>query len=184
MGLLDQCKRVFSIDRFKRVLSIHHIWPSWLLGAFASAGLGMERAGAGGGYQIFYWSLLAISAVWCISAAKSAVNDDRARRSEQFICLALRRISLLEGRLIESGQEEKSLAGNWPWGSHHTEALGHLEAAALRWWKLYDPTEADTAPTNKQVSEWLQKERGLSQKMADAMASILRADGLPTGPRK
>jgi hypothetical protein len=72
----------------------------------------------------------------------------------------------------------------WPWGTHHTEALGHLGAAAMRWWTLYDPSEPDTAPTNKQVAEWLQTERGLSQKMAEAMASILRADGLPTGPRK
>lgn len=74
--------------------------------------------------------------------------------------------------------------GIWPWGTHHTKALGHLEAAALRFWKLYDPADDSTAPTNNQVSEWLQTERGLSQKMAEAMASILRADGLPTGPRK
>lgn len=80
--------------------------------------------------------------------------------------------------------QNEPIASNWPWGSHHTEALGHLEAAALRWWKLYDPAESDTAPTNKQVSEWLQKERGLSQKMADSIASILRPDGLATGPRK
>lgn len=104
-------------------------------------------------------------------------------RTERTIELALDRIGELEGRLklTESPSDQGSA---WPWGAHHTEALGHLEAAARRFWKLYDPADADTAPTNKQVSEWLQKERGLSQKMADAIASILRADGLPTGPRK
>jgi hypothetical protein len=76
------------------------------------------------------------------------------------------------------------IASIWPWGAHHTEALGHLEAAANKFWRLYDPEDDSTAPTNKQVAEWLQSKRGLSQKMAEAMASILRADGLPTGPRK
>jgi len=72
----------------------------------------------------------------------------------------------------------------WPWGTHHTEALGHLEAAARKWWLLYDPTDRTTAPTNDMVSEWLQNERGLSQKMADSLASILRPSDLPTGRRK
>lgn len=72
----------------------------------------------------------------------------------------------------------------WPWGEHHTEALGHLDAAAKRFWVNVDPTDNTTAPTNKEVSEWLQSDRGVSRSMADAMASILRPDDLPTGPRR
>jgi hypothetical protein len=72
---------------------------------------------------------------------------------------------------------------HWPWGNHHTELLGHLEAAARKWWQLYDPASPDTAPTNDMVSEWLITDRGVSKDKAKAIASILRADGLRTGPR-
>lgn len=72
----------------------------------------------------------------------------------------------------------------WPWGGHHTESLGHLKAAALRFWVLYDPADATTAPTNSEVSKWLQDTRGVSQTRADAIASMLRPDDLPTGPRR
>jgi hypothetical protein len=71
----------------------------------------------------------------------------------------------------------------WPWGSHHTENLAHLEAAANRYWKLYDEKDITTAPTNDMVAEWLHNERGVSKDKAKAIASILRADGLPTGRR-
>jgi hypothetical protein len=73
--------------------------------------------------------------------------------------------------------------GKWPWGDHETELLRHLKAAAVRYWENYDPDEPDTAPTNKTVVDWLLS-RGLSENMAKAIASILRADDLPTGPRK
>lgn len=109
--------------------------------------------------------------------------DRRTADTERTIGLAISRIADLEGRLKHAELDARN-ESKWPWGTHHTEALGHLEAAALRFWKLYDPDDDSTAPTNKQVAEWLQSERGLSQKMAEAMASILRADGLPTGPRK
>lgn len=172
------------LDRLRRVFSYHRIWPPLLVGSFASGGLGLARAGIGGGYQIFYWAVLATSFLWLFSATKSSISADRARHAEQVLGLALSRISLLEGKLIEAGQTPESMTRNWPWGTHHTEALSHLEAAANRFWKLYDPTDDSTAPTNKQVSDWLQSERKVSAKMADSIASILRADGLPTGPRK
>ena len=72
----------------------------------------------------------------------------------------------------------------WPWGEHHTETLGHLEAAARKFWVLYDPGDFSTAPTNEMVSEWLQSERGISREKARSIASMLRPDGLPTGPRR
>ena len=74
-------------------------------------------------------------------------------------------------------------AEHWPWGTHHTELLGHLEAAARRFWTQYDPSDPSTANTNATVIEWLLTERKVSGKMAEAIATMLRPDGLRTGPR-
>lgn len=71
----------------------------------------------------------------------------------------------------------------WPWGDHETELLRTLATAADRFWKLYDPADKTTAPKNQQIIEWLEQ-RGVSNRLATAMATILRVDGLPTGPRK
>jgi hypothetical protein len=71
----------------------------------------------------------------------------------------------------------------WPWGRHETDLLRKLAYAADRFWKNYDPNDPTTAPTNEQVSDWL-KSQGVAVRTAEIMASILRADGLPTGPRK
>lgn len=87
-------------------------------------------------------------------------------------------------KYVKQEQPAKAAASRWPWGNHHTELLGHLEAAALRHWVNHDPDDATTAPTNKDVAEWLVSERNVSQKMAESIASMLRPDGLPTGPRK
>jgi hypothetical protein len=73
---------------------------------------------------------------------------------------------------------------HWPWGTHHTAALGDLEEAAKRFWALYDPADPSTAPTNEMVAGWLRDERGVSKEKAAAIASILRADGLRPGPRR
>ena len=72
----------------------------------------------------------------------------------------------------------------WPWGNHHTEALGHLEAAAKRWWVNYDPDDSSTAPLNQDVIDWLIKEHKTTEARAKSIASILRVDGLPSGPRR
>ncbi|MEP7247631.1 MAG: hypothetical protein ABI885_28645 [Gammaproteobacteria bacterium] len=77
-----------------------------------------------------------------------------------------------------------ALAERWPWGSHHTEMLGHVDAAARKWWANYDPGEPDTAPTNEMVADWLMEDRRVSRDKAKAIASILRADGLRSGPRR
>ncbi|RUR65878.1 hypothetical protein EJP67_02265 [Variovorax guangxiensis] len=77
-----------------------------------------------------------------------------------------------------------SVSSYWPWGSHTTAALGHLDAAARRWWALYDRDDPTTAPTNEEVSNWLQTERSVSKARADAIASMLRPDDLRTGPRR
>lgn len=80
--------------------------------------------------------------------------------------------------------ESKSLSSKWPWGEHNTKDLEHLAAAAKRFWTLYDPSDFTTAPTNKVVADWLVTTRGVARDRANYMASILRADGLPDGPRR
>lgn len=72
---------------------------------------------------------------------------------------------------------------DWPWGRHETALLQKLAAAAHRFWKNYDPSDTTTAPTNQQVIDWL-KGQGVAERTAEVMATILRADGLPTGPRR
>lgn len=72
---------------------------------------------------------------------------------------------------------------HWPWGRHSTSLLRKLAEAADRFWKNYDPDDPSTAPTNEQVTSWL-IEQGVAKRNAELMATLLRADGLPTGPRK
>ncbi len=71
----------------------------------------------------------------------------------------------------------------WPWGDHDTKLLCELAAAAEKFWKNYDPADSTTAPTNDQVISWL-KERGVAIRTAQIMATMLRVDGLPPGPRR
>lgn len=75
------------------------------------------------------------------------------------------------------------LTRDWPWGTYETELLRKLAQAAKRFWQNYDPTDATTAPTNEEVINWL-VDNGVAKRTAQIMATILRADGLPTGPRK
>jgi hypothetical protein len=82
-----------------------------------------------------------------------------------------------------AAKTDTSNNGKWPWGTHETKLLRELAEAAQRFWVRYDPTDTTTAPTNEDVVAWLE-DRGVSNNLAKAIASILRADGLPTGPRK
>ena len=86
---------------------------------------------------------------------------------------------------------EYSPPSRWPWGNHHTELLGHLEAAAREFWTGYNPENAKaTAPKSETVIDWLEarnvpgQKKKVSNQMAKAIASMLRPDDLPTGPRK
>lgn len=91
---------------------------------------------------------------------------------------------------VEAQSEEierlrAQLANQWPWGTHETVFLRHLAAAADRFWKNVDPKDPGTAPRNQDVIEWLMKpERGVPKRVAEIMAQILRADGLPAGRRR
>ncbi len=85
----------------------------------------------------------------------------------------------------ETPPEEKSaVQGKWPWGDHETELLRKLAKAAERYWVRYDPTDATTAPRNDDIVEWLMNEEKVSERSAKAIATVLRADGLATGPRR
>lgn len=85
--------------------------------------------------------------------------------------------------VVELAQNSPLIGAGWPWGSHETELLKKLKDAAIKFWKNYDPSDTSTAPTNRVVSAWL-IEQGVSQRVAAQIAQILRADGLPSGPRK
>lgn len=83
-----------------------------------------------------------------------------------------------------SRTKKEAAVREWPWGKYETELLRHLSAAAKNFWNLYDPDDISTAPTNAQVADWLRKECKVSDRIAQSMATILRADDLPSGPRK
>ena len=70
------------------------------------------------------------------------------------------------------------------WPSHETKKLTALRLAAVKFWSNYDPAQPDTAPKNEAVAEWLHEMHGIRAAPAAEMASILRPDSLPTGPRK
>lgn len=72
----------------------------------------------------------------------------------------------------------------WPWGDHTTKGLEDLAAAGETFWRRYDPRDPSTAETNERVSAWLQNERQVTRNRADFIASLLRDDDLPSGPRR
>lgn len=82
--------------------------------------------------------------------------------------------------MVVPDQQNTSTA--FPWGCHSTKLLGQLSEAAIKFWTLYDPTDPSTAPTNEQVSNWLE-EQGVAKRNSEVMATILRADGLTMGRR-
>ncbi len=96
------------------------------------------------------------------------------------LCIRPSALTVLASRAVTDSADTTSA---WPWGTHDTKLLRDMAAAAHALWKNYDPAEPDTAPTNDQVETFLVA-RGVSKSMAEKMATILRADGLPTGPRK
>lgn len=70
----------------------------------------------------------------------------------------------------------------WPWGSHTTKNLDLMARAADKFWKHYTPSDISTAPKSQDVVAWL-VDLGMAKRAAEVVASLLRADGLPTGPR-
>jgi len=94
-------------------------------------------------------------------------------------------------RLVGSNVQEQRNAAKesiaWPWGRHNTKLLEVLAATAEEFWSLYNPLDETTHVLKEDVVKWIMKWHGdkVSAHMANAIATILRADGLPTGrPRK
>lgn len=85
---------------------------------------------------------------------------------------------------LEKKAAIEGVNSRWPWGNHHTELLGHLDAAARKFWVHYDPKNAKrTAPKSDEVKDWLITQHKVTANMASAIATMLRPDDLPTGPR-
>lgn len=75
------------------------------------------------------------------------------------------------------------VGGTWPWGSYETELLRQVAAATSRFWVRFDPSQPDTAPVKSSVVAWL-RERGVSDRTAEQIDTIIRAENLPKGPRR
>lgn len=140
--------------------------------------------------EFIFSSLVLLTGVCLCAASIAYLYLKRLKDTQDWLIDVLRsqgtKLSALskvspETDMTERNQTTSGLA--WPWGAHHTALLGHLDAAARRFWLLYDPADRTTAPTNEMVADWLQSERGVSKDKARAIASMLRADGLPMGPR-
>ncbi len=72
----------------------------------------------------------------------------------------------------------------WPWGEYETKNLLILEAAARKFWASYDRSKPSSAPMNKEIIHWIESEHRISNNIASAVATILRAEEVKTGPRK
>jgi hypothetical protein len=85
-------------------------------------------------------------------------------------------------RPTSSLKNEHQIAGPWPWGTYETKLLRNVAAAVQEFWTKYEPGKPRTAPTNAQVIKWLCA-RNVSQRNAEIIATVIRADGAPRGPR-
>ena len=121
-------------------------------------------------------------ALWGLFEPNKTFDVDSFQKITGVPCKPSPKVEILT--LEKALDDELKSPGCWPWGNHQTELLGHLEEAAREFWTGYDPQNAKaTAPKNDTVISWL-KERKVSDQMARAIATMLRADDLPTGPRK
>ncbi|MDR1848829.1 MAG: hypothetical protein LBQ75_02200 [Zoogloeaceae bacterium] len=68
----------------------------------------------------------------------------------------------------------------WPWGDYSTKKLEIVAEAVQKFWVNYDPNDRTTAEKNKRVENWLIS-KGMSERLAESIAQIIRADGLPAG---
>lgn len=93
-------------------------------------------------------------------------------------------LALIESRKTpKTDKQDEKTQPQWPWGKHSTPLLDKLAIAAEEWWSDFDPKNPSTAPTNAEVAKWLVGQ-GVAKRVAEVMAQILRADGLPPGPKK
>lgn len=131
---------------------------------------------------LFYVVLLLIFCIDCLLTVLF-MRVDRHQRI-QYLLIEQMRLAAEKERTSEAADKEGENKLIWPWGNHSTVHLEHLRAAAEKFWVNYDPSDPSTAPTNEMVKTWLVDERAVSRDKAAAIASILRADSLPPGPRR
>lgn len=72
--------------------------------------------------------------------------------------------------------------GPWPWGAYTTEGLEILAEAVRLFWADFDPEAPDDAPTNAEVIKYLTG-RGMSERVAESVASLIRHERAPVGRR-
>ena len=123
--------------------------------------------------------------IWLADPKRSAFENQEFQRQTVACWLAAIGMRSVYQFNLKQDIDGTVKAEHWPWGNHHTELLGHLEAAAKIFWINYDPANTKaTAPKNETVVNWLVTERKVSQTVAISMATMLRPDDLKTGPRK
>jgi hypothetical protein len=121
--------------------------------------------------------------------APSCANADDERPSPQFSVtrsfdeLFVESAWFLATQIDELTEPDALKPTKWPWGDHETRLLRDLAAAAREWWSTYDPEKPGTAPTNDEVMRWLITERGVADRNAKVIATMLRADDLKDGRR-
>lgn len=101
------------------------------------------------------------------------------------LCILQEEVERIEGMLhsqAPGSRRASAVDRPWPWGEHTTQALELLKAAAFEFWAGFEADKPEEAPTSKEVEAWL-VQRGASAGLAEAIARLLRADGLPAGPR-
>jgi len=79
---------------------------------------------------------------------------------------------------------QQPAAQTWPWGAYDTKLLRLLPLAYEAHWKNYDPSKPETAPKSEIVAAWLESEHKAPNRVAEVIAQLLRADELPSGPRR
>lgn len=139
-------------------------------GQFIDADLEEARAEGEKNLAFELWAYIAQ-----LEAATENVQDQIQRESRQNILHELKRIA--------GGKPANGSTHGARWPRHDTQQLTALRLAAVKFWSNFDPRDPETAPTNAAVVEWLQSEQNISRSSAEAMATILRADGLKSGPR-
>ena len=122
--------------------------------------------------------------IWLNDVRCFGFDEQEFSRDELTRWLSVIRIKSIYQFDLKQPDAIQNTSGRWPWGNHHTQLLGHLEAAAREFWVKYDPqNQKGTAPKRDEVIAWL-RTRKVSNQTATAIATILRPDDLPTGPRK
>lgn len=78
--------------------------------------------------------------------------------------------------VVNNSLQENTLS--LPYYGHKSDGLDYVDIAIKQLWSTFDPDNPNTAPTRKEVVEYL-KSLGATQNMAEAVNLILRPRNLP-----